>query len=84
MSTTCRTCAKYRYCWDRSRGYPYTIYDSMTESSEEKLRNRVTVLICKGASPERIKQTVEQDNRCTESEKLRILAELHLEGSMRE
>lgn len=49
------------------------------ETAEERLRNHVTVLLCKGAEPALIKREIQQDKTCTAIVKLRLLEELHFE-----
>lgn len=75
----CKACTKYVYCPDRSRDYPCRLYDSMYETAEEKLRNRVTVLLCKGTLPEQIEQEIRQNKTFTEAVKRQLLRELNFE-----
>ncbi len=49
----------------------------MTETAKEKLRNRVTVMLCEGTPPRLIEQEILEDKTCTAVVKMQILAELH-------
>ncbi len=49
----------------------------MTETAEEKLRNRVTVMLCQGMPPRLIEQEILEDKTCTAVTKMKILEELH-------
>lgn len=49
----------------------------MRETAEEKLRNRVTVMLCQGMPPRLIEHEIRNDKTCTAVVKMQILAELH-------
>lgn len=49
----------------------------MRETAEEKLRNRVTVMLCQGMPPVLIEHEIRNDKGCTAVTKMKILDELH-------
>lgn len=51
----------------------------MRETAEERLRNRITVLICRETEPELIEQEIRKDKTCTAVVKMKLLKELHFE-----